>query len=179
MRTVTWALVAMTTLALGACGGGSEESGDSNTAADVVQNEQPAQEQAAPPAPPPEPPAPPPPPPSLAQRLGGREAIATVVHSFVEKVLADRRIKRFFRRVNRENLETALSDQLCHLGGGECQYGGRTMEEAHHGMHLTDAHFDAFIEDLTAALDEAHVADAEKNELLGLVGPMRAQVVGQ
>ncbi|MBI2893279.1 MAG: group 1 truncated hemoglobin [Deltaproteobacteria bacterium] len=178
MRTVTLVLVVMTALALVACGGGSEESGDTNTAADVVQNDQPAPE-ATPPAPPPEPPAPPPPPPSLAQRLGGREAIAAVVHGFAEKVLADRRIKRFFRRVNRESFETAMTDHLCHLGGGECQYNGRSMEEAHHGMHLTDAHFDALIEDLTAALDEAHIADAEKNELLGLVGPMRAQVVGQ
>jgi hemoglobin len=94
-------------------------------------------------------------------------------------VLADRRIKRLFRHTDRAHLEQLLTDQICQAGGGDCQYAGRTMEEAHHGMHVTDAHFDAFIEDLTAALDEAHVADAEKNELLGLLGPMRAQIVNQ
>jgi len=44
-------------------------------------------------------------------------------------------------------------------------------------MGVTDGEFGALVEDLVGALDKFNVPAAEKNELLGLLGPMKPQIV--
>jgi len=46
-------------------------------------------------------------------------------------------------------------------------------------MGITKEAFDSVVEDLTAALDELKVPVGEKNELLGMLAPLQAQIVGQ
>ena len=70
-----------------------------------------------------------------------------------------------------------LVDQVCQATGGPCTYTGLDMKTAHQGMGLTNADFDALVEDLTKALDAAGVQQKEKDELLGALGPMRADIV--
>jgi hemoglobin len=53
------------------------------------------------------------------------------------------------------------------------------MEEAHSGLNLTDADFDAFVGDLVSAMDELKVPKVKQNKLLALLSPMRPQIVGQ
>ena len=126
--------------------------------------------------------APPPvaaPGPALYQRLGGREALAAVVHDFVGRVGADARINAFFRGVDVERLEQLLAEQICQASGGPCRYSGRPMREAHRGMHLTNADFDALVEDLVAALTRAGVAPREQQDLLAALGALRRDIVGR
>jgi hemoglobin len=51
------------------------------------------------------------------------------------------------------------------------------MPEAHRGLSLTDAHFDALVEDLVASLDAHRVPAREKGELLSALGGMRGEIV--
>jgi hemoglobin len=51
------------------------------------------------------------------------------------------------------------------------------MRDAHEGMQVTAGEFDALIEDLVATLDEFDVPKAEQDELLGLLGPLRKDIV--
>ena len=51
------------------------------------------------------------------------------------------------------------------------------MRETHDGMGVTAGEFDALVEDLVATLDEFNVAKAEQDELLGLLAPMRGDIV--
>ncbi len=44
-------------------------------------------------------------------------------------------------------------------------------------MGVTGGEFDALVEDLVATLNEFEVPKAEQDELLGLLGPMRADIV--
>jgi hemoglobin len=116
---------------------------------------------------------------ALYFRLGGMTAIRTVVDTFHTRIMSDARINALFRGVDDVNLKRLLSEQICEAAGGPCRYSGRPMPEAHRGLAITDAQFDALVSDLTAALDANHVADREKNELLGILGPLRSQIVGQ
>jgi len=117
--------------------------------------------------------------PSLYQRLGGVEAIRAVVGDFHARIMADARINALFRGVDAEDLRAKLVDQICQATGGPCVYRGRGMREAHRGLNLTNAHFDALVEDLVAALNRYNVPDREKNELVGALGGMRGDIVGQ
>ncbi|MGH7709872.1 MAG: hypothetical protein ACREOG_01230 [Gemmatimonadaceae bacterium] len=51
------------------------------------------------------------------------------------------------------------------------------MKTAHAGMKLTNAHFDALVEDLVATLKAFNVAQADQDALLGVLAPMRTDIV--
>ena len=114
---------------------------------------------------------------SLYDRLGGLDAITAVVDSFVARCAGDDRINSKFARTDIPRLEKMLVDQVCEAAGGPCTYTGRGMRETHDGMAVTAGEFDALVGDLVATLDELDVPKAEQDELLGLLGPMRAEIV--
>jgi len=115
--------------------------------------------------------------PSLYARLGGVRAIHAVVGDFLARVAADQRINAFFRGVDLDSLQAKLTDQICQAAGGPCRYAGKGMREAHADMTITDADFDALIEDLAASLDHAGVGPDEERDLLRTLGGLRGQIV--
>jgi hemoglobin len=114
---------------------------------------------------------------SLYERLGGIDAISAVVDAFVARCAGDSRINRKFERSDIPRLKKMLVDQVCEATGGPCTYTGREMRETHDGMGVTAGEFDALVEDLVATLAEFGVPKAEQDDLLGLLGPMRAEIV--
>jgi hemoglobin len=119
---------------------------------------------------------------TLYDRLGGKPAIVAVVDEFVTRVAADKRINAFFAATAGDPKRMAafkgkLVDQICEASGGPCKYTGKTMKTAHAGMGIKSADFDALVEDLVGALDKYKVAAADKNSLLGVLGPMKSDIV--
>jgi hemoglobin len=117
------------------------------------------------------------PPRTLYDRLGGKEAITSVVDSFVARVAADERINKKFARSNILRVKAMLVDQICGATGGPCTYTGRNMKEAHRNMAVTDGEFSALVEDLVATLNSFNVPKAEQDELLAILGSMKADIV--
>ena len=116
---------------------------------------------------------------SLYDRLGKKEAISAVVDDFVGNVAGDARINAAFAKTDLPHLKAMLVEQICQASGGPCTYGGKDMKTAHQGMNVTDAQFTALVEDLVKALDKYKVGEREKNELLGALGGMKGDIVGQ
>ncbi len=117
------------------------------------------------------------PPKSLYERLGGGAAIKAVVDEFVANVGADARINKYFANADLEKLKEHLVNQIGQASGGPEVYTGRDMKTAHAGMGIDEAAFNALVEDLVKALDKFSVPEQEKNELLGLLGPMKGDIV--
>jgi hemoglobin len=113
----------------------------------------------------------------LYDRLGGKPAITTVVEQFVANVAADSRINGRFSTTDIPRLKGHLVDQVCKATGGPCAYQGRDMKRTHAGMRITTADFEALVQDLVAALDTFRVPATEKNELLGLLGTMKHDII--
>jgi hemoglobin len=123
-----------------------------------------------------------PPLPPLYERLGGRHGIAVVVGDFVGILAADARVNARFKALKPpevEKLKSNLSDQICQATGGPCSYVGKDMKTVHQGMKITEAEWNATVEDLGKALDKNKVGAREKNELLKVLGPMKPDIVGQ
>jgi hemoglobin len=70
-----------------------------------------------------------------------------------------------------------LVEQVCAATGGPCKYTGLDMKTSHKNMKVTEGEFNALVEDLVAALDKFNVPAAEKNELLGILGPLKSDIV--
>jgi hemoglobin len=116
---------------------------------------------------------------SLYDRLGGQPAITAVVDDFVGNVAADSRINGFFAKTDIARLKRLLVEQICAGTGGPCTYTGRSMQAAHKGMNITDAQFNALVEDLQKSLNKFKVPEKEQGDLLAVLGPMKPQIVGQ
>jgi hemoglobin len=114
---------------------------------------------------------------SLFERLGGKDAIKAVVDEFVARAAADTRINKKFAKTNIDRLKFELNEQLCAATGGPCKYEGLDMKKAHKRMGVTEGEFNALVEDLVGALDKFNVPDKEKNELLGILGGTKDQIV--
>lgn len=115
---------------------------------------------------------------TLYDRLGGKEAITVVIDDFVANVAADKRINARFAKTDIPHLKQMLVDQVCQATGGPCTYTGKSMQDAHKGMKLTEAEFNALVEDLTQSLDKHNVGAQEKTELLTALGGMKGDIVG-
>ena len=119
---------------------------------------------------------------ALYRSLGGKKAIVLVVDDFVGRVAADGRINGFFKATasdpkRLDMFKKNLVDQICEAAGGPCKYKGKDMKTAHAGMGISSADFDALVHDLVATLDKFMVKDADKQALLGVLGPMKKDIV--
>lgn len=120
--------------------------------------------------------------PSLFSRVGGLPAISAVIDDFLGNVVADDRINKFFAGTVSSPARVAalrqnLIDLVCVGAGGDCEYKGQDMRSAHAGMAITDVEFDALVEDLVKSLDKFNVPLPEKAALLGILAPMRGDIV--
>jgi hemoglobin len=114
---------------------------------------------------------------SLYDEMGGKAGIDRLVDTSVDNYLADDRIKTIFDQSNIDRIRTELKDQFCQLAGGPCIYSGHNMVAAHRGLHLTNANFNALVEDLQAAMDSCALPFATQNRFLALLAPYQRQVV--
>lgn len=120
--------------------------------------------------------------PTLYQRLGGRESIKLLVDDFVATLAADPRVNARFKGLDGAKvakLQTNLADQICDAAGGPCAYLGKDMKATHAGMGITEAEWNATVEDLVKSLNKLKVGAKEQQELLGLLGGMKKDIVGQ
>lgn len=115
--------------------------------------------------------------PTLFNDLGGLPVIRKVVDDFVAIMLADARIRFTFEGANLPRLHEKLVEQFCQLSGGGCVYTGDPMKEVHQGLKLTNAHFNALVEDLQLAMDQSGIASRTQNRLLALLAPMQRDTV--
>jgi hemoglobin len=114
---------------------------------------------------------------SLYARLGGEPAVGAVVDEFMARVAKDERINARFINSDLKRLRAQLVAFVCQATGGPCKYTGKDMKAAHAGMLISDEDFVALVEDLQGALDKFKVPAAEQKELLGALGPTKADIV--
>jgi hemoglobin len=114
---------------------------------------------------------------SLFERLGGKGAITAVVDDFSARCAGDSRINAKFARTDIPRLRSMLIDQVSEASGGPAKYTGRDMKTAHLDMSVTTGEFNALVEDLVATLNKFGVGKPEQDELLGVLGPLKSDIV--
>jgi len=116
--------------------------------------------------------------PGLYQRLGGKEAINMVVKDLLANGMADARLNPRLSKMDGARCERQLTDLLCQATGGPCKYNGRDMKTAHTGAKVTETEWQAFAENLMKTFNRFNVPERERNDLLQMLLPMKADIVG-
>jgi hemoglobin len=105
---------------------------------------------------------------SVYEKIGGEAAVNAAVDIFYRKVLGDDRISHFFDTVDMDGQLVKQKAFLTMAFGGPNSYSGQDMRAAHKGMNLTEEHFTAVAECLTASLEELNVPQESIDEIIGI-----------
>jgi hemoglobin len=120
---------------------------------------------------------------SLYDRLGGVYAIATVVDDFIDRVMSDPRLNanpkvdEAHHRVPPPGFKYLVTEQVCAATGGPQRYTGRSMYDSHAHLGITEAEWQAFLDDLRQTFDKFQVPAAERQELLAIVQSTHNDIV--
>jgi hemoglobin len=120
---------------------------------------------------------------SLYERLGGVYAIASVVDDFIDRIMNDPRlnanplVNEAHHRVSRAGFKYLVTEQVCHATGGPQRYTGRSMHDAHAHLRITEAEWQAFLDDLRQTLDRFGVPPDERRALLAIVESTKTEIV--
>ena len=115
--------------------------------------------------------------PTLYERIGGAPAVRRIVDDVIDRTVADPRTERSFRESKIDRVKEKLREQLCNVAGGGCKYTGDPMDEVHKGLKITEGEWNLMVQFLRESLERTGVPDAEKNELLRILAPMKRDIV--
>ncbi|HKF88983.1 MAG TPA: group 1 truncated hemoglobin [Propionibacteriaceae bacterium] len=121
--------------------------------------------------------------PSLYDRLGGVYNIATVVDDLIDRIMVDPRLNANPRvdeahhRVAPAGFKFLVTEMVCWAAGGPQQYSGRPMGDSHRDLMITEAEWQAFMDDFQQTLDKFQVPQAERDELNAIVESTKDGVV--
>lgn len=119
---------------------------------------------------------------SLYERLG-EQTLERAVYLFYDRILADSRLKMFFKNIDTRRLARHQHHLLMTVTGGPGRYNGRSLRDAHRKLvleqGLNDSHFDAVAEILKSTLEELGVEESAVVEIMGIVEGTRADILNR
>lgn len=113
----------------------------------------------------------------LYRDFGGQPGIERLIDGLLDNIARDDRIFPLFRDTNIDRLRSKLIEKFCGLTGGPCPYTGASMVDAHSGLKITEAQFNALVENLIDAMESQHIAVGTQNRLLAILVPLRPEVI--
>ena len=120
---------------------------------------------------------------SLYKRLGGVYSIAAVIDDFVDRLLFDsviaenKSVVAAMEKITKPGLKYQLTELVCQASGGPQKYNGRPMKEAHQGLNISEAQWQAMVKDFLATLAKFNITGQNQNELLVIVGSAKNDIV--
>ncbi|GAA0792558.1 MULTISPECIES: group I truncated hemoglobin [Pseudomonadati] len=115
----------------------------------------------------------------LYQRLGGYHGLELITNDFLLLISRDKRIVDHFNETDISIFRQRLIEHLCVVAGGECDYQGESMLNAHQGLNITQADFDVLVGHLITAMKQNDIPMATRNALLARLAPMYGDITYQ
>ena len=114
---------------------------------------------------------------SMYDALGGDSVVNDAVEAFYAKLQADPVLAEFFAGSDVAGLKTHQRMFLTAAFGGPDAYEGRDMRAAHMHLAITDTDFDRFLGHLGETLTEYGISAERVTELVGILDPLRHEIV--
>jgi hemoglobin len=116
---------------------------------------------------------------SLYDALGQYEGITKITHQLILNIAKDERVKHRYKGANMQRFKKGMSDYVCVVVEGPCEYNGDTMKMVHAGHNYTNTEFNAIVDDLILAMEQCGIPVTTQNRLLAKLAPTYKDVVYQ
>jgi hemoglobin len=110
------------------------------------------------------------------EQFGGEAGLTALMDAFHARLAADPRTQAFFAGIDAVAFKRHLVEQACAILGGGCTYTGRDMRQAHAGLGIDRASFNAAVESLQEAMDARGIPFSAQNQLLAKLAPMHREI---
>ena len=114
---------------------------------------------------------------TLYLALGGQGGLVRLADDFGLRLMADTRMKPFFKDVNMPEFKDKLVVQFCEIAGGPCKRKGPDMKQAHDGFDISKSDFNALVEVLQISMNAQGIAFGAQTRLLARLAPMHRQII--
>ena len=114
---------------------------------------------------------------TLYQALGAEQGMEQIVDAFILEIANDPVLIQRFRDSNVDRFRQLITEHFCAVADGPCEYRGDSMVRIHAGMDITSAEFNAIVESLMAAMEEAGTPIAAQNRLLARLARLRPEII--
>ena len=94
-----------------------------------------------------------------------------------DKLLSDDDLKGFFAAIDIDKLRDHMADFIGSLTGGPDIYEGRTIQEAHADLPISQAHFLKVAKYLEEALNETGIEEADRTAIMDAVAGLADEVI--
>ena len=116
---------------------------------------------------------------TVLEEFGGYEGLKLLMDDFMVILLDDPRLGPVFELSDQQRVKDMLAEQFCVILGGDCTYTGMDMVEAHAGLEVRHADFNALVENLQLAMDRRGISTRAQNKLLAKLAPMHREVINR
>ncbi len=110
------------------------------------------------------------------KQFGEEAGLVKLMDVFMDKLLADPRMRPFFENSDQARVKKHLVEQFCVILGGPCKYSGRDMKSSHAALGIDRANFNALVEDLQWAMNKQGIPFRAQNKLLAKLAPMHREI---
>ena len=114
---------------------------------------------------------------STYQQLGGQPKIEEIVDNFITEIKFDPILYEFFKDSNINRFREKVSEHICLLTGGPCEYTGDNMEQVHTGMNISESEFNHTVDLFIVAMTKADVPYIVQNRILAVIIPTRNEMI--
>ncbi len=117
---------------------------------------------------------------TLYERLGGYDAISSIIDGFLVKMWADPQVGRYFVGMGtdtREQLRQKNKLLMCKNTGGPCKVINRSIKLSHVGLGITENDWHIAVAHLTDTLTTLKIKKQEQQDLLQLISSLKEQIV--
>lgn len=119
---------------------------------------------------------------SLYERLGGAAGIAVLVDDIVEAHMNNPTVSaRFLPYRDRPETLAKVKRHTCNFfgagSGGPEQYDGRSMQDAHRGMNISEQEYMAAIDDILATLGKHNLDEQTRKDVLAIAYSLKGDIL--
>jgi hemoglobin len=116
---------------------------------------------------------------TLFERVGGEQVIAELIHDFYDRVLADPKLKPFFKHTSIDKLRRMQREFFSAALDGPITYSGRPLSHVHHGRGITKHHFALYVNHLLDTLQDCGINDQDVNAIIGRINTYVDEITGE
>lgn len=119
---------------------------------------------------------------SLFERLGGSSGIRAIVDDIValhmENTAISARFRPYLETPDRIEVVKKHTCEFLEAGsGGTAQYTGRSMQDAHRGMNISEAEYMAATDDILAALRKHRIDEQTQKDVLAIAYSLKGDIL--
>jgi hemoglobin len=114
---------------------------------------------------------------TLFARVGGSAGVKGLVEMFYARILSDAALAPFFRNVAMDKLLRMQHELFSAALDGPVEYRGRPLAQVHQHLRIGQGDYRKFIRHLFGTLEELHLTDQERDEIVARLRRLSDDVV--